>query len=955
MHLLKTLHNTRRSSEEVSISDARGRIEQLDIAFQHGCLDTEAKQRIQQLESLFRRRHLTSEQEPSGSSNRGDVYFSPQVTRRAKSLLESLQPHELSLSPRLGIRASLRRSECPEREAEQLDPNDFVRSGFGRCSSRSLGSHSETIEEENFDDRDEDGEEGVCYQTLSAVPSAAAIQPSFGCSEQPPLEQHPQAQLQPQRQQRGTSDGLAESGGKQTAIAQHAGEERGIRNLRKSVSVHGDLVQFPCRALPRRISEGNLDLSRAQPPPLPPPRKPGLIPRAASKTSLRKSSDECGSGKCRITRRSQSVVEGHSPGLRKEFEHVARQVERAQSLNSSCESPRLRRVPSDASTPQSSRRRNSVSSGYEDLSVSWNERYIGTPDVRVISNGQHHPARVICQQKSSFDSTISCLSQTADSCPRSAAQGTDNTYFVKPKSTDSPRNSLNAKHDKSPSQGEDCQFSRADTKRRARRQNSYTFKPISVPDDEDDADELNPTPTQSNCDIPIKEWLQTMFPGLETADRENLESFIMDSSERAKRLLQSRGVRIPLLQRSNSQDTKRPNDVDLKRPDFPCFWKTHARTPSDGSQEVAKLLKSPSQGDRPLQAVTPPNEDKPGIFQRMFRRSQSRERTPGPPSDNEKSPEKSRKHKNKQIEVKIKRYRSLSPRPYECPTPPLAMFSSDEDISSVPQTPEHTPQKAFESQPTISPQLESQISKLMLEPVKPRVANASTTTSRDAIGDNRKPRPISIATTGDYPQHKPPTGKGLRKSSAGAALARVYAADLPPQISISPAKPLPPKPLPAKPRTKYTREYREKRHHTLDLGGMQHENSKSQVTTLRSHSMGSRADQADIQAKTLRKQYAASKDIVISAPNPQIKGHSLPILDPAGQTPLQIGSNDSGFNQDEVSSDCLKLLTIEGKSCGATDDPIASLTRMLPTMVAHRVHLHSSLERLDAPGIRPAN
>lgn len=842
----------RRSADDNAYSEAtRGRLQQLDAIFQHSCHDYHTKQRIEQLERLFQsqecfqRDSIARRQAFRSLSADGCLPINP------RHLLQELHYPELSLSPRLGIRASIRRAECPEREAS---PQGFVRSGSSRWSSRSLGSRSETIEEE--DEVVFSAEEKREKSVLSREPVTASTQP-FSSADPPEPE------------------------------------------LTKGFSLHADLTHFhkDCR----RTSEGNIGYDKSKPPPLPPPRKPGLLPRTSSKTSLGSRSD-CSDFEVVKPRaqRSQSVVEARSP-LKEEFAAALRHVERASSLKSPSACSSGYSTPTNTSTPKLL---HPGSCCY--LELGRGERYIGTPN---------HSLQHQCRNGVSTPGVISASSVLSGQCnaqgfPSHLEQDSvDNSFPDASHSALSdgfPQSALR-RHSTSDFNARSVarsRFSRADAKRIARRQNSYTFKPIQLPDtDKDNASfvsvddsQLGENEEANGRQIVVSEWLQTMFPCLEPSDRDQLEGFIMQGSERAKRLLQKKGVHIPnLLQRSNSQENKLNRD-DPKRPDFPCFWKTHARSPSDGNAEVASFF----------QEKTP--DEPQGIFQRMFRarRSLSRERTPGAsstegpptPKAQEKKP-RPPKSRHKPIEIKIKRYRSLSPRPHvDCPTPPLAIFSSDEDISSAPQTPQHQPSGM--DPPTISPALENQISNLLLRPMRSRSPRGADASCDSMV---RKPRPSSIATTGDYPQHKPPTGKIFRKSSAGVPLTRMHSLEQPPQIAPGP-----------KPKTKYTQEYREKRHHTLDLGRMRLDSEVTgQVTTLRSKSMESKTDE---EAKCLGQQCAKSSQLVIVLPQPEVRGQRSPQVrgqrSPGDPRPLETGSNDSGFQQDETPSsvESFKVLSL---------------------------------------------
>ena len=155
-------------------------------------------------------------------------------------------------------------------------------------------------------------------------------------------------------------------------------------------------------------------------------------------------------------------------------------------------------------------------------------------------------------------------------------------------------------------------------------------------------------------------------------------------------------------------DNHRPPDHTLdvfhKRRSVPCFTKTHARSPSD---EVTKdFVTSPddAKDSQPLVPSELPPSRSAGIWQRMknFGRSPSRDKSGAPRSrksiDASALKDKHSKGANKSDaetkKLKYKRYRSLSPRFRSMRErfmdgPPIAVFSSDEDISSVPSTPKH--------------------------------------------------------------------------------------------------------------------------------------------------------------------------------------------------------------------------------------------------------------------------
>ena len=203
-------------------------------------------------------------------------------------------------------------------------------------------------------------------------------------------------------------------------------------------------------------------------------------------------------------------------------------------------------------------------------------------------------------------------------------------------------------------------------------------------------------------------------------------------------------------------------------PELPCFRKTFARTPSDSEGEFITISSRLSETKVNTKSTSSINEilapPSGGFFNRLFSRSRSRERhhqetletqcllecasvseSPsrngagaivnhgrkvsdvGPTANNHAEVKV-----DEELEVKVHHYKSLSPHVSSgielrrkssssssnrhsftppvasalrmCPTPPLAVFSSDEDISSVPPTPQkHANNDVSQSEPRTSP------------------------------------------------------------------------------------------------------------------------------------------------------------------------------------------------------------------------------------------------------------
>lgn len=164
-----------------------------------------------------------------------------------------------------------------------------------------------------------------------------------------------------------------------------------------------------------------------------------------------------------------------------------------------------------------------------------------------------------------------------------------------------------------------------------------------------------------------------------------------------------------------------------------CFKRGHTRSPSDGDQEV--LLDSENE-TTPEKILSPPFSPKATSFlQKVFnlKKSPVKERKSSERTHlNCSSPRKQTQTdtvKSLNVSVKVKKsYDSVSPRSV-CATPPLAIFSSDEDISSAPTTPCHKYQSGDKrqsfppctpkiSRPIPTKQLEDELQMLLLAPPK---------------------------------------------------------------------------------------------------------------------------------------------------------------------------------------------------------------------------------------------
>ena len=173
----------------------------------------------------------------------------------------------------------------------------------------------------------------------------------------------------------------------------------------------------------------------------------------------------------------------------------------------------------------------------------------------------------------------------------------------------------------------------------------------------------------------------------------------------------------------------------------------HARSPSEGDKDILKALRSDWGGEcyrRASLRKTAKSDSSPagvGLMQRIFSLRHHRKSVPNRPVGGASADAESRRSRLAQMEehaawcnnnnntaspqVKVRHYRSMSLSPSISSTPPLAMFSTDEDIcSSVPPSPKEgdTTEDGTLSSPAnrrqISPEMETEIEKLLKEKTK---------------------------------------------------------------------------------------------------------------------------------------------------------------------------------------------------------------------------------------------
>ena len=116
------------------------------------------------------------------------------------------------------------------------------------------------------------------------------------------------------------------------------------------------------------------------------------------------------------------------------------------------------------------------------------------------------------------------------------------------------------------------------------------------------------------------------------------------------------------------------------------FRRSHNRSPSDGDKNFFGFLSPRDKGFK--EAPTPPSPRSPGLLRRMFnfRRSRSRDKDPLNPVETPDSIEQNN-NAGTNLNDNAGYQRFMDPNQNEPPTPPIAIFSSDEDISSAPATP----------------------------------------------------------------------------------------------------------------------------------------------------------------------------------------------------------------------------------------------------------------------------
>lgn len=162
-----------------------------------------------------------------------------------------------------------------------------------------------------------------------------------------------------------------------------------------------------------------------------------------------------------------------------------------------------------------------------------------------------------------------------------------------------------------------------------------------------------------------------------------------------------RGLSTPM----DNDMTKRPKSaefhLDLKSsPKRHIYCKRgHSRSPSDGEKPFLSFMRSASPKGNQKESPTPSSPKSPGLLKRMFglRRSLSRDR--GREHNRNKLDssgsfdELEQNNNTRNVESRSRRCMHFTGRDEnqnEAPlSPPIAVFSSDEDISSAPATPRH--------------------------------------------------------------------------------------------------------------------------------------------------------------------------------------------------------------------------------------------------------------------------
>lgn len=320
--------------------------------------------------------------------------------------------------------------------------------------------------------------------------------------------------------------------------------------------------------------------------------------------------------------------------------------------------------------------------------------------------------------------------------------------------------------------------------------------------------------------------------------------------------------------RPKSSKPIRPKSAEFFRDvhDLPCFTKTHSKSPSEGDQDIVKMIKAQLSPEKkkPEPELPAPSSPGTGILHKLFnfRKSPSRDKSPANKSvktelhfvpitnpnnsDQTLSPTSVLNVNELEQEIRVRRYHSLPRRSIEeirSPTPPIAIFSSDEDISSVPSTPKHvrssrtsvsesSSKKSPPSSRPLTPEPEmskDQIEHVLLQPPKYKTccvvdfekqSLCSSNVATDSLTERVSPRVGDVDRGGSQLPVKVKPKTRQKKYGAGP---RHHSADvisyLPPPSPRTHAQGQPVYPKPRhKPDSKPTQlTYAKQRHHTIDL------------------------------------------------------------------------------------------------------------------------------------------